>query len=682
MSALNNLTQILQEVQTYLERNSLYKAERLLERELVISPNSPELWQAYSLIKSRLGAHKAAQQAIKKADALNILAQSTQLPAVGLDDFDYIIEEAETYQSVETYQCGEDEPEQVSHQLLASKRSIQSLKNTACASQKHFAKPSVHKPTKNNITTPISPISNLDKLNRHKQKRPTLHLKRKSVDSVNEIKKTLTPEEIEQLGAQTKLLPDKTGDSEISDPPKPEAMNAIEPSSQWETLDKSTGRDTKRVILHLKSKATTKNDEHKNVERCSKSVHSTSETNSSRILSGDIANESSSNINMPDQSSNTHLINDYIEVTSPKVAVHVASQSTITIKTPIHPKKKLEIKLKDAVNDFIDKFPAQTDWAFEEKQQTSLIQQDNEEISFDDAEFSLPECDDLDCNWDDALVQWEEHESHIDFAEEPEIYAFDDITDNFSLWPDYQPVDFTEPAQSLVTSSLSLSEKARLIAIQFIHDHDWPLSHLDFLIVLLSNRGYGAVVKTLEEHISNGMTPSELILASKIHSFWKQSSHFWIRIGKSGYSDDTYKNISWAYCLNLIHIHEGPTGSLPDEVELQESIEYLYDEWINAPHLIRCYRSFYQYFSVWLYDCLKFGHHRIAPERFGFLSVECTDIYSDPGILDTQQNTLHNTLNDLGFAPGPLGFHRSTFRREQIAAGTSIDIEVFKDQLF
>ncbi|WP_299021915.1 hypothetical protein [uncultured Photobacterium sp.] len=610
----------LQQIQVCIDCNRLQQAERLLKQQLGKAPRSPELWQVYALIKSRQGARKAARKARRKAAALLAHAQSSHRLYPEESDFDYIVQEAQQYQAADVYEYGEEEPE-YHHKRPTKKRPILSLKQMPPETRW----PSMDSDDK----TPSSDSST----------------------SPTEQKRVITTPAITTSVAESRQ------DFEVRTKRKTLSLNRVKKTKVDENRE-SPKHIQKITALSPSASLQVPADEH-NSEILASEAQAISYQ--PKWLDKGFVKASSQTIT----TSSPALINELLQTPTGKQS----SQDTDYIQQNESTPKTSA----DALDD---------ERAFTPQANVGSEPLELNSYQYPDDELLLPESDELDQDWDESLELWEFNDAQSEALPEIEFIDIDNYDSVQDMWLEPEPIEPREPDTSILTSSLLLSDKARLRAIQFIYENDWPISHIDFLTVLLSSRGYGAIIKTLERHISEGMTPDEFIIASKIQSYWKQSPHLWIRISKNGHSDDAYRNISWSDCLRVIKTLEGPYDSLPDMVEIQESIEILYEEWISSPVLIRYYRAFNRYFSMWLYHSLKFGHQRVAPNRFGGFNDEEVEAFCDCGLYDIAQNTLYNNLSELGFTHGPQGLYRSTFRPEHIMEGTCIDEQVFKNQLF
>jgi hypothetical protein len=172
-----------------------------------------------------------------------------------------------------------------------------------------------------------------------------------------------------------------------------------------------------------------------------------------------------------------------------------------------------------------------------------------------------------------------------------------DENELFDFWDndafEYQDEEASDtPA---LDNTLTLEERARLIAVECILAFGWDTKQLPFLIEILARRGWSNTKRALEREVQAGATFDELALAFEIKELWQESSRYWINFnfafcaGES--TDATYRHCSWRQALRLVRIYT----ALPTIDEIYDFFEYEFECWYANQVLRKCFPAFNKY---------------------------------------------------------------------------------------
>lgn len=225
-------------------------------------------------------------------------------------------------------------------------------------------------------------------------------------------------------------------------------------------------------------------------------------------------------------------------------------------------------------------------------------------------------------------------------AEELNLYDYWD--DEF----DQEVLEENEEENGALENTLTLQDRAQLVAIECVLEFNWSSSTLSFLVELLTTKGWSNVKKALSREVKNGASFDELDLAYEVKKLWQDSSRYWITFSKVNHSgestDATYRHCSWHQALRLIRVFE----TTPTFEEVYDFLEHEFEVWFNHSSFRKCFPSFFKYLFNY-----RLNERNICLLHEGFIEV-------------TGNNDLswsHHTYSDEALALNELGIDLVTF---------------------
>ena len=275
------------------------------------------------------------------------------------------------------------------------------------------------------------------------------------------------------------------------------------------------------------------------------------------------------------------------------------SQTNITSEIADKPKKILSLKNRKVVPDaaLIDKkSSSQTNFIIEvadKPNSKKVIYHTEREPPKEDRDLLF-----IEATLNDSILSSEDTEPELD-----SVHDLDSNEESFyGFWSDdvfeEDDGDFEECNDELygaLESVISLEERARRIAVDFIATFEWEKSQLPLLMEIFSSKGWRNIKTALEREVSAGATFEDIQLAYEIRTLWQDSSRYWINFNKAhcpGESTDaTYRHCSWKQVLRLIKFF----GYQPIFEEVHNFLEFEFEFWFNHEIMRKCFPSFNKY---------------------------------------------------------------------------------------
>jgi len=201
------------------------------------------------------------------------------------------------------------------------------------------------------------------------------------------------------------------------------------------------------------------------------------------------------------------------------------------------------------------------------------------------------------------LTSFADQEAELDLLDSIELTSFTESENNeelslYDYWDDALEEQYDEEGEEefgALENTLTLAERARLIAVECVLEFNWDTSTLPFLVEVFTSRGWTNIRKALEREVAAGASFVELELAYDIKNLWQDSSRYWITFSKAygaGESTDAaYRHCSWSQALRLIRVFE----ATPSYEEIYDFLEYEFEAWFNHTVLRKCFPAFTKY---------------------------------------------------------------------------------------
>lgn len=232
----------------------------------------------------------------------------------------------------------------------------------------------------------------------------------------------------------------------------------------------------------------------------------------------------------------------------------------------------------------------------------SYTQPTNQSLALEEnAEFEVNDIAISDFDWlvdeFDSVSQQTEADYFGDF--EVSLFEENESTDEFCLydfWDDtLDENEANEQESGVFADTLTLRERAKLVAVEFITAVNWDKSTLPFFTEVFTGRGWNNIKTALEREVNAGTSFEELQLAFEIKTLWLQSSRYWIAFSRAygpGESTDAiYRHCSWSQALRLLRVFE----SIPELEEVYDFLEHEFELWFNHDVLRKCFPAFTKY---------------------------------------------------------------------------------------
>jgi len=161
---------------------------------------------------------------------------------------------------------------------------------------------------------------------------------------------------------------------------------------------------------------------------------------------------------------------------------------------------------------------------------------------------------------------------------------------------------------------LTLEERGRQIAINFLLENDLEHNWLDFLSSVFTKRSWGAVRNAMQWAVDRDISLEQLMLARELRALWHERQDYWINFSyawaRAECAEATHQHLSWRFAIRLVATYE----SVPSIEEVESSLEHEYEYWLNHSRLRRAYPAFLRYLTGYRFSTSS----SLLPPSFGW----------------------------------------------------------------
>nr|WP_320115128.1 hypothetical protein [uncultured Desulfuromonas sp.] len=160
-------------------------------------------------------------------------------------------------------------------------------------------------------------------------------------------------------------------------------------------------------------------------------------------------------------------------------------------------------------------------------------------------------------------------------------------------------VELTQPLELIDVypeGRLSIEEKGELVACELAIKYGWENpEEVNFLQKLLSRRGWGQIVITLEKELEDGVDFETLSLAYDFKRLWEERVDWMLAFKKRGWKSElSYSGgrvLSWVASLYIVKVFSN--GTTLEELEF--FVDQVFDYWFNSIRIKRQQGCFQKY---------------------------------------------------------------------------------------
>ena len=242
------------------------------------------------------------------------------------------------------------------------------------------------------------------------------------------------------------------------------------------------------------------------------------------------------------------------------------------------------------------------------------VAEDDEE---DESELSETE------DWQQSELLFAEDDTDEEPADETASPISLDSSEDFSYedllaldeWDDAGEDEDSRADDELgLDEQLTLEQRARQVAIEFLLENDLDEGWLAFLTDVFTTRGRGAVRKAMQWAIDRDIALEQLELAQELKALWKVRQDYWTNLNhawaKGECAEATYRLLSWRLAIRMVTAFD----AIPAFEELELILEHEYESWINHSVLRRTYPVFQRYLSSYRFSASP----RLLPASQGY----------------------------------------------------------------
>ncbi|WP_334078442.1 hypothetical protein [Microbulbifer sp. M83] len=213
-------------------------------------------------------------------------------------------------------------------------------------------------------------------------------------------------------------------------------------------------------------------------------------------------------------------------------------------------------------------------------------------------------------DWEQVGLFLDDEVGDDETADEVAVSTAVDSSEDFSYedllaldeWDDSGDEADIDPDEFDLEERLTLEQRARQVATDFLLANDLDRSWLDFLTEVFTTRGRGAVRNAIQWAIDRDITLRQLELAQDLRSLWKERQDYWTNLNhawaKAECAEATHRFLSWRLAIRMVAAFD----VIPAFEELDVMLEREYEYWFNHSVLRRAFPVFQRYLSSYRFS--------------------------------------------------------------------------------